>query len=616
MRTFDPKNKDLISIFSDSNRYEVPRFQRGYDWGMEQIENFWLDIESVNQKSKDSVFFGNFIFLNNDPEKKVLTIIDGQQRITTLQILLIAIRTRSKELNDDPLQISSVNNLIEYVTNKFSKQERTGLKKLTSSKTIRPLFEIMSDYKWDGVIPEKIQGLDGRTYRKIKNKIQPLYEFFYEKVKDKNTQDLAEVLLSLENMFVTTIEISDPIEAFDIFERTNGRGVKLAQSDLVKNLLFQNADESIHDEIDKKWDSITLHCSENLSQLLKYYVISFNGKTLKKEIFPILNNLVKNKTSESLINELMQFSLFYKTMSDEGTSSSESSTLSLYLKEIDFLSLIEDASRKKSLIRSINSFQLFKITQIYPLIYAYIGALRRVNSEIEELNKDQKNKKYSAEFLLNFIKRLENFHFVNTVIGKNIGNQVESLYSEFSRKFNHIGNVNDFTELEKDFKEKILDIREKRKTFISKFSQVNYDDDDGKLIVYIFDRISNAESKGDQIYPLYNPDKTVKTKTANIEHFYPRKLFEDPNDLIGIESGNNIGNLLVVPLHTNSAFQHGLPSDKFNLIKEDSKHLINIGNRDLLLMKYSDKIWNKDLIDSRAEDLACYGFDVVWNINI
>ncbi len=256
MKTFNPKNENLIEIFSQNNRYQVPRFQRGYDWGMEQIENFWSDLESVNQKAKDSLFFGNFIFLNDDPDKKVLSIIDGQQRITTLQFLLIAIRTRAKQLTENALQISDVNNLIEYVTNRFAKQDRTGLKKVTVAKPIRLLFDLMSDYNWDGNIPEKMK-IDGRTYRKIKGKIEPVYSFFYNKVKNLNSQELADILGSLEKIFVTKIEIDDPVEAFDIFERTNARGMKLAQSDLVKNLLFQRADESLHDDIDKKWEQIT-----------------------------------------------------------------------------------------------------------------------------------------------------------------------------------------------------------------------------------------------------------------------------------------------------------------------------------------------------------------------
>jgi uncharacterized protein with ParB-like and HNH nuclease domain len=616
MKTFDPKNENLIEIFSQNNRYQVPIFQRGYDWGKEQIENFWLDLESVNQRSKDSLFFGNFIFLNNGPDKKVLSIIDGQQRITTLQFLLIAIRTRAKALNDEPLQISAVNNLIEYVTNKFAKQERTGLKKVIVAKSIRPLFDTMSDYKWDGIIPEKIDGVDGRTYRKIKRKIEPVYNFFYEKVRDLNTQELADILASLEKIFVTKIEIEDPEEAFDIFERTNARGVKLAQSDLVKNLLFQNTDESLHNEIDQKWEKISLNSSDRLSQMLKYYIVSFRGKTLQKEIFPTLSLRVKDKTSETLINELLDFSLFYKMMSDEGTTSSEASSMSLYFKATGFNVILKDGSRKRSITRAITSFQLFKITQVYPLIYSYVNCLHKLNDEIEERNKITKNKKTVSEYFLVFIQRLENFHFINTVIGKNIGNQIESLYANYSEKFSKADKLDKIIELENDFKKELLELRDSRKTFVSEFSELNYDEEDTALIVYIFDRISNAESKGDQIYDLYNPDKDVKAKASNIEHFYPRKMFEAPDDVIGSDFGNNIGNLLVIPMHTNGSFNCASPKDKFTMIEADPKHLINIGNRNLIIMKYKDINWDRKLIEQRALDLANYAFDKVWSVNI
>ncbi len=618
MKTFDPKNQNLIEIFSENNRYQVPRFQRGYDWGKEQIENFWSDLESVNQKDKDSLFFGNFIFQNSGTDKKILLIIDGQQRITTLQFLLIAIRSRAKVLNEDALQISNVNNLIEYVTNKFAtKQERTGLRKVTVAKIIKPLFDVMSDFQWDGIIPEKIEDLDGRNYRKMKGRIEPVYNFFYEKVKDLNTQELADILGSLENIFVTKIEIDDPQEAFDIFERTNARGVKLAQSDLVKNLLFQNAIESLHDEIDEKWEKITTNSSDRLSQMLKYYTISFNGKTLRKEIFSILSRKVKDQTSEVLINELLEFSLFYKMMSDEGTTSLDISSMNFYFKEIGLFMILHDASRRRSITRSITSFQLFGITQVYPLIYSYIQCLKKFNNDIDENNKNnQKNKRTISDYFLVFIQRLENFHFVNTVIGKNIGNQVELLYSQYSQKFNQANNLHKFTEIESDFKNELLDLREKRKTFIAKFTDLNCDDVEKGLMYYIFDRISNAESKGDQIYDLYNPDKDIKTKASNLEHFYPRKFFEESDDPIGPDSGNNIGNLLVIPLHTNSTFQHATPAEKFKIIETDPKYLVNVGNKKMIIMQYEGKKWDKELIDQRALDLASYSFDKVWNINI
>ncbi len=613
MKTFEPKNKNLIEIFFDNVRYEVPRFQREYAWGIEQIKEFWSDIESVSKQDKDSIFFGNFIFLNKDAKGDTLAIIDGQQRLTTLQFLLIAIRTRAKqlrnEINDNVLQISSVNNLIEYYSTRFGNQESTGVKKVLVEKTIRPLFDIMSDYKWAGSIPEKIENLDGRKYRKIKRRIEPVYSFFFEKVKDLDSQGLTEVLNSLEKIFVTKIEIYDPTEAFDIFERTNARGVKLAQSDLVKNLLFQKTDEKIHDGIDKKWTEITVNSSDKLAQVLKYYVVTNHGKTLKKDIFPILSARVDDITPNVLIEEILDFSLFYKMMSEEGTESME--VMKAYFKHVKSSNILENDPHRKLISRSITAFKLFNITQVYPLIYSYIKCLIRLDGEIK-----QDEKRTVSDYLLRFLQRLENFHFINTVICGNIGNQVEQLYADFSKKFSVINDYELFKSEEQNLKKELMNLRESKKTFVAKFTELNYTEDDPNIIRYVFDRISNSDSKGAQIYPLYNPDKTSKTKECSIEHFYPKNKFESNRDLVGIESGNNIGNLLLIPSHSNSSFSDFLPLEKFKMINNDNKHLINIGNKNLLIMNYEGKDWDQKLIEERANQLGVYGFDNTWNLNL
>jgi hypothetical protein len=379
---------------------------------------------------------------------------------------------------------------------------------------------------------------------------------------------------------------------------------------LVKNLLFQKADEKIHDEIEEKWTQITLNASDKLSQLLKYYVVTTHGKTLKKDIFPILRDRVKDISPQILIKELSQFSLFYKMMAEEGSEPSEVSNMNLFCKEIDFSLLLEDIPRRKLMTRSITAFQLFNITQVYPLIYSYIKCLHRLVADIEE-----KNKKSANEYFRNFIQRLENFHFINTIICNNIGNQVETLYSEYSKKFNFVENLDDLIETEKAFTEELLDLRESRKTFVSKFTEYSYEENDLNLIRYIFDRISNSESKGAQIYELYNPDKSSKVKECNIEHFYPKNIFETAGDKVGTDHGNNIGNLLVIPLHSNSSFGKASPVEKYKLIHADPKHLINIGNSDLIIMKYENEPWDQLLIDKRAIDLATYGFDKTWNVN-
>lgn len=613
MSRFEPHNIDLISIFEKDVLYEVPRFQRGYDWGKEQIENFWSDIESVNQKDKDSLFFGSFIFLKQNHGKEALSIIDGQQRITTLQLLLIAIRVRAKTLNDDPLLIANVTNLIDYVQNRFAKTENSGIKKLKPAKEIEPLFNLVSDYGWDGNIPDKIEGLDGRRYRKMKRKIKPVFDFLYEKIKDLNSAGLASILNSLQHIFVTEIKLEDPQEAFDIFERTNARGVKLAQSDLVKNLLFQNSEESLHDEIDQKWDEIATNSSDRLSQMLKYYTVTFNGKTLRKEIFPKLSSVVKQKSANELIGDLLRFSVFYRMMSDEDITFSSGDGLVSYFEAMSCGHMLTKKYDRHPIARSISAFQLFGVTQVYPLIFTYLESLRRLYPE--DKNAALKVKSI-GEMVSFFVRRLENFHFVNTVIGGNIGNQVETLYADYAEMFNDAQDFEKLLETERTLKADLLKLRDKRKPFISQFSEISSEEIGKQLTYYIFDRLANAASKGDQIYPLYTPSSDIKKSNANIEHFYPRNMFEKEGDIVGPDTGDNIGNLLVISMHTNSSFNNASPEKKFDLIDSDGKYIANLGNSKLLIMQYKGREWDANLIEGRATDLAKYAYDTAWSIDI
>ncbi len=85
---------DLLS----SSQFEVPQFQRGYEWRETHATEFWEDLQSY-VGSNDGPFLGTFIFMPS-PGKTTnkLIIIDGQQRITTILLFLIACRTVAKKL--------------------------------------------------------------------------------------------------------------------------------------------------------------------------------------------------------------------------------------------------------------------------------------------------------------------------------------------------------------------------------------------------------------------------------------------------------------------------------------------------------------------------------------
>ena len=113
----------FINNFENSYLH-VPEYQRDYVWKKsEQVEEFWEDIEEYfydlknnkNVGDNSGLFLGNLILCNQSNQKNIFQIVDGQQRITTIFILLIAFRTFLKSLRSDPKKVESVNNLISNI---------------------------------------------------------------------------------------------------------------------------------------------------------------------------------------------------------------------------------------------------------------------------------------------------------------------------------------------------------------------------------------------------------------------------------------------------------------------------------------------------------------------
>ena len=117
----DSADKNEIGKILNSYHLTVPSYQRAYQWKVSEAEEFWEDLNNYFQENKSnpetkiSLFLGTFIFL--DQGSSSFEIVDGQQRITSIFILLIAIKNRLKEfgLANSTGQAQVIENIIRYV---------------------------------------------------------------------------------------------------------------------------------------------------------------------------------------------------------------------------------------------------------------------------------------------------------------------------------------------------------------------------------------------------------------------------------------------------------------------------------------------------------------------
>jgi uncharacterized protein with ParB-like and HNH nuclease domain len=128
-----PDAKKIEEILSTSIQYVIPKYQRQYEWGKDEAIEFISDLLEHTGNEGDSLFLGTIIFDNANIDEKQISIVDGQQRLTTILILLVALRELAKKINAESLATL----IQQKITFTDSTTGESGGCKLIASESIR-----------------------------------------------------------------------------------------------------------------------------------------------------------------------------------------------------------------------------------------------------------------------------------------------------------------------------------------------------------------------------------------------------------------------------------------------------------------------------------------------
>lgn len=226
---FSPIKTRIEDVLNAPARYAIPIYQRDYKWGKEEALELIEDLKNYQGTTGEKLFLGTFIFETG--KDKHTSVVDGQQRLTTIILLLVACRKRALELN--------LHGLAQLIQGKITFIDSTTGEsqggRLVASDSIRDVFEHLTKDSWDGKFPTV---LGKKTTKRQANRIKPIYDFFKTEVSHLTKDGLGNFLRAIYDAFVIRIDIESEVDALSIFERTNARGMELAISDLLKNYLF------------------------------------------------------------------------------------------------------------------------------------------------------------------------------------------------------------------------------------------------------------------------------------------------------------------------------------------------------------------------------------------
>lgn len=576
-----PEKKSIEDILKTSSQtYSVPIYQRNFDWGKNELQQLIDDLKEARYSRNKELFLGNFIFDVSD--KSNFKIVDGQQRITTISIILIALREHAKKIKEYKLATE----LQGLITTDSSWRINQG-NKITVADNIKLLFDHISNPDWNGKYTDKI---DGNSVKRQINKIRPILNYILNEISKYKKKDLLEFTRALLDSYVIVIQVDNTEDVFSIFERTNGRGLDLNIGDLLKNYIFAHGAE----KYEEKWNEIIENSENSLQRVLKYFWISRKGYIQQSKLYNCLKNHGSELGIDKFVKELYIFSRFYKTAQ---------SLESVYVKEFATEINLDDISLNVDYYTRINrvlqALKLFRVTQAYPVIFSIFHYYK-------------KSKAPSIKILFNTIEAIEKYHFVNNVISGRIGNEVEKFYAEYAEKF-YTGKNNFNADLS-EFQKKLRDKKAHRDEFISNFIEnVNYDNI--QLVNYVYDRINNIDTKGGQRIDLYSPEKEFIKRNYNIEHILSqdnKKKFSNEEE---IEAIDKIGNLIVISRHSNSEFQNKSPFEKYKIMSNDAKHYGNLRYIQEFLKTYKKSFvkWDCNVINKRSRKIAEHAFDKIWH---
>ncbi len=556
-------NESSMHRFLDGTdkKFIIPVYQRAYSWKKQNCELLFKDLMDVYEKDYPTHFFGGIVYISNEVAGfHEYIIIDGQQRMTTISVLLIAIRNY---ITDKQIEVAGVNP--DKITRAYLKDEYASDENKLKLKLIEgdsKVYQCLVDNK----TPEDTSCL-------YEN-----YKYFYKEISDLSTEKIKGLYDSILKLQIVNISLYPNIgdDPQLIFESLNSTGVSLDEADKIRNYVLMNMGAEEQEKIYKQyWEVLEIIVTRtDLNKFIRYYLATKNAELANENKLYFEFKLYKKKrgeTTESLLKDMLQYAQWYKMIKQPNSCNKNFAPLLVNLNKLEVNSSI-------------------------PLIFTLFQAYKDVLLDEEELAK-------SFTLIESYI--------IRCIICGLPTNQFNKVFSDITRylknnKNNKLTYYNTFVYylLNRTGKSRFPNDYE----FRDKFLTYELYNAKSSIKKYIFERLENYNTK-----EKIAVEEQIEQGILTIEHIMPQKLNNDwKKDLgenweqIHTKYKDTIGNLTLTAY--NSAYSN-LP---FNKKKYMDQKGFAYSKLDLNKFVKDCETWNSDTIISRAGLLFDYAQNIWW----
>ena len=540
--------RKITKLFSESDTvFSIPVYQRDYNWQEKQCQRLFKDILQTGKNEKvSSYFLGSIVYIHDGiygVGEKEFHVIDGQQRMTTLTLLFLAIYFKLKGtiLAKDADKIYN-----QYVVNPYSEKE-IKLKLLPPEENLYILNKI-SHNKFN-----ELEAFQDRNM--LKN-----YLFFEKELENLSFDDMKHLSNGIEKLIYIDIALEkgkdDPQK---IFESLNSTGLDLSQGDLIRNYILMDLERGEQNRIYKEiWIPIENNCKVSDGSEITSYVSDFirDYLTLKTEKISS-----KPKVFET-------FKAYYEKENDEKLED-----MKKYSEAYSYI-IKPSLEKDKDIQRELDYLKSLDKTVINTFL---IGVLKDYKDNI--LEKDE---------LLNILILLQSYLWRRYITEKptNALNKIfQGMYGKISRSGNYYENLVDVLMAEDFPTDEELESALKLKNVYKDKEKLNY----------VFKKLEN-----------YNHNELIdfENEKITIEHIFPQKPnkawkenYSDNELEQMISFKDTISNLTLTGSNSN------LSNKAFDEKRDDEVH--GYRNSKLYMNKYLGRLeeWNLLSMEARFESL-------------
>ena len=300
----------ILTFLEGSKQFVIPIYQRTYEWKREQCSHFWEDVLRVgaNQEPKPH-FFGSIVYMDPEEPQNIgdvqkILVIDGQQRLTTLSLLISALSRVLQEQGVD-IGISPQELSDRYLFN-TNKTEESRFKQILTKSDKETLICLLEE---DKGLPKSYSPLLERNY-----------QFFYSQCKKVDLQIVYRGIERLEIVSIVLDRARD--EPQSIFEALNAKGLDLTQTDLIRNYLLMgqppDSQTKLYNDLWYPIEQRFRNEDQQFKRFMRHYL------TLKTRKIPKMSDIYKNFKSyeetardsdelerEEIVKEISRYSEHY-----------------------------------------------------------------------------------------------------------------------------------------------------------------------------------------------------------------------------------------------------------------------------------------------------------------